>query len=534
MTDPTLHDLLDEATWLEWRARAEAFPALVSTDLVTTEQTRAEFVEGARLLRLDHKERAGDHGHGPSPVQLLVADTLNAGRFMNVIFEPRRTTKTTSVQAVLLGRCTYREDYQVGWTMLTTGAKASERFRKDIVAPIERLYPSAKARPMTVNVGKGTEHLAFTNGSFLNVYTPNGDGFRSGGFDVAFADEGGEADVDLSLDIAVAVIPTMDTKVGAQFIIAGTGGRVRSGNLMWDNLQDPDAGVLWHGIPDTTDPAALEAWEPDDQHPRARMRELIEAAHPGVGYTTPIESVKRSFDKMPREQFLREYGGQFGTEGAADVLIPPAWWESAARDAQPTATPRDAVAALKVHHNGTCASLVVSWTQEHHDLVSAALELDGIVDPSKRVRVMWLLHWQTGTDGLANAVLNHMRRMPRVPLVYDAYGHTEAIAQQLTKARPRPILVKAARNDIPVSTVKLLQGLEERSIVHYRQPELDRAAAIAVKHAFGNYGTFRFGPPKTDPDADVTPLEAAALAIHHLDATNATGIRPDEAMQFAS
>lgn len=532
MTDPTLDDLHDEATWLEWRARAEAFPALRCTDLVTTEQTRAEFLEGARLLRLDQKRRAGDGGHGPSPVQLLVADVLNAGRFMNAIFEPRRTTKTTSIQAVLLGRCALREDYQVGWTMCTTGAKAGERFRKDIVNPIERLYPDARNAPMKINVGKGTEHIYWPGtGSYLNVYTPNGDGFRSGGFDAAFADEAGEAEIDLSLDITLAVLPTMDTKIGAQFIAAGTGGKVRTGNLLWDTLQDEDAAVLWHGIPETTDPAELEAWEPDEQHPRARMREHIQAAHPGVGYTTPIDAVKVNFQKFPREKFLLEYGGQFGTEGAADVLIPPAWWERAARDEQPSTPPAQSVAAFKVHHNGTCASLALAWEVEESDLVSDALALDGLVDPVRR-RAVWLLHWQTGTERLANTILQIMRRRPHVPLVYDAFGHTEAVALQLKKANPRPLLIEARRNDIPVSTVKLLQGLEDSTVVHYRQPEMDRAAAVAVKRAFGNYGTFRFGPPARDPDADVTPLEAAALALHHLDERAPSTIRPEDAVQF--
>ena len=37
---PLLADLQDEANWLEWRARAEAIPAVRITELVTTEQTR--------------------------------------------------------------------------------------------------------------------------------------------------------------------------------------------------------------------------------------------------------------------------------------------------------------------------------------------------------------------------------------------------------------------------------------------------------------------------------------------------------------
>ncbi len=86
MTAPLLTDLWSEANWLEWRSRAEAFTPIRLTDLVTTPQSRGEFIEGARLLRLDKRQRAGDGGFGPSPMQLLVADLLAACRFMNVIF----------------------------------------------------------------------------------------------------------------------------------------------------------------------------------------------------------------------------------------------------------------------------------------------------------------------------------------------------------------------------------------------------------------------------------------------------------------
>lgn len=131
---PTLSDLWDEGTWLEWRSKIEHLTPIRLDALVTTSQSRGEFIQGARLLRLDERQRAGDLGYGPSPMQLMVADLLAAGKFMNVIFEPRRSTKTTAVQAVMLGRCWSREDYTVGWTMFTTGQKAGNRFREDIVS----------------------------------------------------------------------------------------------------------------------------------------------------------------------------------------------------------------------------------------------------------------------------------------------------------------------------------------------------------------------------------------------------------------
>lgn len=523
---PLLSDLWSESNWLEWRARAEAFQPVKLTQLVSTPQSRGEFIEGARLLRLDHRQRAGDGGYGPSPLQLLVADVLAAGKFMNAIFEPRRATKTTAIQAVLLGRCWHREDYAVGWTMFTTGAKAGERFRKDIVTHIERLYPNPRTSPIKINVGKGTEHLLFTHtGAALNVYTPNGEGFRSGGFDAAFGDEAGEADLEQGEDVQRAVIPTMDTKLGAQFILAGTGQKWRTGQLLWDALHDDDAAVAWHGIPETVDRAELVSWEPDVPHPKTgatggRMREFIELHHPGVSYTTPLDAPKRSFDKFPLDDFLIEYGGQFGLEGAADTVIPPAHLERAlTTEPFPAELPKRVSVAFKAHHLGTHASLAIAWDyEEPRDLVGEALALVGEQEkPQRRAVALWW--WQAG--GVAGADLEVLTRIRRAGnrLVYDKRGYTEDIVERgkIARAVPKPTLTPTKPADIPGSTVGLLRALHDGTVVMFKHPELERAARIATRQAFGNYGTFRFGAPKDNPEADVTALEAAALALHYLD-----------------
>jgi hypothetical protein len=536
---PTLADLRSEANWLEWRSRIEHLVPIRLDTLVTTEQSRGEFITGARLLRLDERQRAGDGGMGPSPMQLMVADLLAAGKFMNAIFEPRRSTKTTGVQAVMLGRCWHREDYTVGWTMFTTGAKAGERFRADIVTHLDRLFPSRKTSPIVINVGKGTEHLEFrATGSRLNVYTPNGEGFRSGGFDFAFGDEAAEADLEQGEDVTRAVIPTMDTKIGAQFVLAGTGQKWRTGNLLWEALHDEDAAVLWHGIPENTDRAELASWEPDIPHPLTgatggRMREHVEATHPGVGFTTPVTAVKRSFDRWKLDDFLLEYGGQFGFEGAADVVIPPAQLERAlTREPFPAELPARFATAFKVHHLGHSASLAIAWEyDEPTDLVSEALELAGERErPKRRAAALW---WhQTGTSNVEREVLLRIRRR-RATLWYDKRGYTEEIAEKkIATASPRPTLKPSKPADIPQSTVGLLRGLELGDVVLFHHDALEKAARIATRQAFGNYGTFRFGPPKSDPEADVSPLEAVALALHYLDQTP-TPVKPSTALEFA-
>jgi hypothetical protein len=187
---------------------------------------------------------------------------------------------------------------------------------------------------------------------------------------------------------------------------------------------------------------------------------------------------------------------------------------------------------LKVHHAGLYASLAVAWyLEEPRDLVSEALALDGQADARPKRIAIGLWYHQAGTEKLDNEVLTRLRRR-RAALVYDDHGHTAATAAKLQKARPRPKLTPTKPRDIPLATVKLLQALENGTVVHFRQPKVDAAAAVAIKQSFGNFGTFRFGAPKSDPDADVTPLEAAALALHFLDQQPNDTTAPEDAIEF--
>ncbi|MGB3375922.1 MAG: hypothetical protein WBA87_12400, partial [Microbacterium sp.] len=139
--------------------------------------------------------------------------------------------------------------------------------------------------------------------------------------------------------------------------------------------------------------------------------------------------------------------------------------------------------------------------------------------------------WQQGTSGLAREVIVRLRRSPTT-LVYDKRGYTEQIAEQeIGKATPRPVMKPTVTADIPGSTVGFLKALEDDDLVIFHHPQLEKAAQIATRQAFGNYGTFRFGAPKDDPEADVTPLEAAALALRYL-ADAPVHTKPADAFHF--
>lgn len=503
---PTLADLQDEATWLEWRSRIPT-PSHV-TELVTTEDTRREFLEGARLLRMD-KRRRSDGGFGPSPVQLVIADMLNAGRKFNGILEPRRTTKTTAIQAVILGRCTFRDDYLVGWTMTKKdgGQKTGERFRKDVVQHLERLYPDPKNRPFVVNRGKGTEGIEWRDrGTFFNAYAPGNEAFTSGAYDIAWVDEAQDATPEIGADLMTSIPPTLDGRYKPQMIGSGTAPEYRKGNLLWNLLTMEGAGVLRHGIPDDTDPDELEAWEPDEEHPRARVRELVELYHPGIGFTTPLSDVLDNWRamKVTPGAFDAEYLGKIGEEGSNTALVPAPHWTRSALPSTAlltTVLPSRLALAVAVHPDGRWASIAAAW------------------DDTSGRRHVSLLHHQQGVDGLSGHLALFSRKHNR-RIIYDDRRPTEAVELAPLQSAYPPVPTKAlGTRDIGRATVLTLKLLKEDGLRHYSQEPLDDAVEIAVKRKLGETGAFGFGRPdeRHQPDDDITPIEAVSRAVYALD-----------------
>lgn len=502
---PTMEDLRAEATWLEWRSLIPTPTAV--TEMVTTDETRAEFLEGARLLRMD-KRRRSDGGFGPSPIQLVIADMLNAGRKFNGIMEPRRTTKTTAVQAVIMGRCSLRDDYLVGWTMAKAdgGQKTGERFRKDIVSHVERLFPDKATRPFIVNTGKGTEHIRWPNGSYFNAYAPGNDAFTSGAYDIAWVDEAQDASPEMTADMMTSIPPTLDGRYRPQMITSGTAPEYQKGNLLWHVLNMEGAGVIRHGVDEDTDPEELEAWEPDEERPRARVRELIELHHPGIGFTTPLSDVRDNFEAMKATPgaFNTEYLGLPGEEGSASALIKqPIWLGS--RLGQTTADvqlPPVLALAIAIDPDGRWCSLAAAWRGKG------------------KKRHVALLHHQAGVEGFAKQVMRTARKLKR-QVHYDAGRPTENVEiATLSTARPVVRTKAVGRSEIPRGAVLFMKTLNAGNLVHYAgQDPLDGAAEIAVRRAFGTTGSWAFGRPdeKNRPEDDITPLEAGARALYALD-----------------
>lgn len=478
----------------------------------TTLQSRVEFLVGAWLIdKIVPPGLGGSLLDNLQPQMLKTADVLNAGRRRNAILEPRRSAKTTSIWCVLLGRCYIRPVHMAGFTMLTTAKKTTERFRLDLVSPIELQWPDPKTRPVKLINSNGFERVEFHNKSVLAILSPEGDAIRSGAYDTLVLDEAGEAEPDKWAIVVGAILPAFDTRgPHAQLIEAGTGGKYRDGSHFWMTLHNDRAGRLRYGVPDDADPTTFARWD-DGAGP------ILDRIHPGLDGLTTIDLIEENFADLVKlggaEGFGFEYLGYFGNEGRANGIIPAEQWKNTMQHTQiPTGvTPKTLVFA--VHPFGTSASIGITFEVEPEDLASAAWELDGNnPDGTRRPIGFKLLHNQKGTAGIAERVYE-LSRTYNLPITYDqSPKQNKAIADRLAKeARPRPKLNPQDPATIGMGWAQLLNGLEQGYLHHWAQEPLDDAAKHAVKKSVtgGLVGAF----PNDEPLTDITALECFAGGV---------------------
>lgn len=470
------HPLLDEATWIAHRDSGIA--PLVQTELVTDHRSRAEFLTGAWLLNLL------DSIH---PQQLRVSDMLTAGKLTNGVIMPRRSSKTTTLLCVLLGRCYLRPVHYAGFTLLTTQKKTAERFRLDVLAPIQRQWPDPDTRPVKVLRGNGSERVEFPNGSVLTALSPDGEAMRSGSYDTLLLDEGGEASPERGEDIVGAVYPTFDTRPEGQVIVAGTAAKYRAGNILWDTLEDSSAGIIRYTVRDTVVEEDLDTW--------ASAGALIAAMHPGVGTLTTLERIENNYNRLSLDQFGREYLGLFGIDGeSSGVFNLNAWAVTGTHDPLPQLPERFSL-AFTIHPDQLCASVVACWRDDDGRLVPLLLEN------------------RKGWDWVASTVYG-LSRKHGVPITYDVGNQNAAlVADELSRAKPRPRVQPVPFRDVKKAAALVVDAVDRGEVLHYSQQlDLESAVKLSVKRRAGMGNGWLLGRDQSSPNDDITAAEAWALA----------------------
>lgn len=478
--------LSDPEAWLA--LREQAVRPLHVSDLVSTEADRAEFLRGAEMLRF-YGERAM-RGREPKAQQLLVADALAAGHPRNAFLLPRRSSKSTTLIAIGLGRAEAREDYRVGVLTMTTGKAGRSRFLKDVVPAIERSGTECK-----IVRAAGQERVEFPDGGMV-AWLSTIDDLRGEAFDLIILDEAGEPDPQKVEDTLAAALPTLDTRPGAQIVAAGTAGKYRRGNLLWSWLElgrAGKAGIVEYALPETLQEEDTDDW--------ATMAPLMLDAHPGIGTLTTLEAIEGNYLTLPRRVFLAEYGGLFGDEGGTVALFDPLKWARTGVDGALPAPPERFSLAFAPHPDQLSVAILAAWRDE-----------DGKAVPL-------LLEHVVGIDGAAPLLLKYARRY-KVPIVYDGGSQVaQLIVEKLNRAQPRPKLNPYLYSDVKKAASLIVDEVDRENVVHYRdQLVLTESVHKTVKRKSGDRGWLLGRDPKR-PDDDITPSEAWAMAQLHYDTT---------------
>jgi hypothetical protein len=427
------------------------------------------------------------------PQQLVVADVLNAtgedGLALTstvVICIPRRASKTTSIWATILGRCASREEYQVAFTA-QSGTKARDRFMKDLVAPLERRFAKGDGG-FRINRSKGGEHIQFDNGSRIDVLPPIPDNFRGDGYDVVVIDEAQTQGPEETAELKAAILPTFDTRPGAQLIIAGTAGKHRSG-MLWQSLEDGRHGRASTGIVEYA--AGDTLTEEEQADPEVWMR-----SHPGIGTLTTVEAVARNHEAMKSkpDTFAAEYLGVWPIGGGGRFLSVDKWTASAIAGELPV-PPAHFAFGFATHPDQLSAAIVAAWR-----------------DGAGNAHLLLIDH-QPNVRWLVPRVIALGKKYPKAKFAHDTFGVVVAEVESLQRAKPRPRLAPQSMQDVKTSAAVIVKELNDGHLRHYGQEEMDAAARLAVKRKIGN----GWGLGRGMSEDDITPLEAASYALHIID-----------------
>jgi hypothetical protein len=380
---------------------------------------------------------------------------------------PRRSTKTTSVQCTLLGRCELRPGYRVIQTA-QDGTRASAVFM-DMVRTLEQVQPDESKRNWVVFKSTGREFLQWNNGSRWWVAPPRASSFRGLAADVIFFDESGELDPAESADLMAGALPVMDTRKDGQVIKAGTPGLVRAG-AFWDSLEAARSQADTLGI---VDYCAKDSEVVSEE--QAADESLWFRVHPGLasGLTT-LKTLRKRFATMGLAEFVREYLCVWPPDTSQAALDLLKW---AATGVTPAPAPPGTPWAMgyDVAIGSAAAAVAVAW-------------FDGEGNPhvqlmEHRVRADWL------TADLMQAVSKH----PGLVIGYDPIGDNIAAAQALArKPRFKASNLKALTlKEVAAATATIAAAVDNETLEHGISRALDIAAGNASWRMAGGSRLFQ-------------------------------------------
>lgn len=400
-----------------------------------------------------------------------------------VIQLPRRSTKTTSVQAVLLGRCFSRDGYKVVST--AQSQSIARRIFLEMANALKAKFPDEDTRPFQVRIGNGQETILWDNGSQWWIVAPRASSYRSQSADVLLFDEAGEYSAEQTEELLEGALPLLDTRPYGQVIVSGTPPKTREG-MLWKFLVEARAGKPRYGIVDFSmspedDPTSEDTWF---------------RVHAGLACgLTDIEVIRERFEGMSLQSFMREYLCADPSASNLQAINPEDW--EATRVAELLALPTaNFSAAFDVAPDGSSAALGIAWYN------------------AEGTPCVQLLEHRAGFSWLPIALAKLLKEHRGLPVVYDRIGNNLAVAQAIQSKRnvPQSGMEHIGAAQVSAGVTLLMSALSDRNLIHATDPSLDRAVDGANFRYVNDARLFG----RRNSTEDVSPLVAVSNALYHV------------------
>ena len=345
---------------------------------------------------------------------------------------------------------------------------AQEAFRR-VLALVESTDDLRK-RVSRVRTSHGEEGIELTTGQrlrFVARSTGSGRGFSGS---LVILDEAYR----LPQEALGALMPTLSAQPNPQLWYASSAGHVDSDVLR--SLRDRGAAKE----PDlcyfewSAEPSAA----PDDP---AAWRQ----ANPALGIRISEEHVAREHAAMPAEEFARERLGIWSDPGLADTAITSVEWDKCVDQSSTVLDPVSI--GVDVGPEGATSIAI------------AGARSDGLLHVE-------VIDHKPGTSWAVERIQALVRRWSPSAVVLDAGAPAGALLPDLERVGVQ--VRKVAGREMAQAAVALTAHIDQQTLRHLQQPDLDTAVAAARRRvvgdlwAFGRRGSF----------ADISPLCAVALA----------------------
>lgn len=351
----------------------------------------------------------------------------------------------------------------------------------------EREYPELVEVVKTIRKTNGQEAIELTNGSSIEFSARSKGAARGFTVDVVICDEAQE----LTDDQLEALMPTSSAGPlqNSQLILLGTPPGPTTNGDVFPRTRKGAFGENAEG----TSWLEWSVEEVGDVYDESRW----EDTNPALGYRLTRKAIEKELKTMSPDGFARERLGWWASD-IANACFKAGEWAKLATvfTDEEIEEQREWKKALgvKFSSDGAIASVAIAaWRQgatPHVEVLESGSTAFGISWAVELAEKMWRKVSVVAADGRSNA---------------------QTFANDLADVgvSKRAVCLTTAANVIAASSM-FVNAVGSGEITHNDQPALNDAIAAAQKRKIGADGGYGF---KSANETDVTPLEAAALAL---------------------